>query len=128
MYRLLGDEVIDTDELIEMLEANGIRVAENVTNATKRDDAIGLRFFVPIVELDEDRVDYSEEQMERLMQKAQSLYEKKLGELLKPWMVYRAYAYSYNEVERSVVLNVVIMDQVIGHRKIDDVLKRLFDV
>ncbi len=128
MYRLLGDEVIDTDELIEKLEQNQIIVAENVTNATKRDDAIGLRILVPIKELGEQEIDYSEEQMERLMQKSQLLLAKKVGENLEPWMVYRVYAYRYDEVKQAIVLNVVIMDQIVGHRKIDDVIKRLLDV
>lgn len=128
MYRLLGDIVIDTEELIETLEKNQIRVAENITNATKRDDAVALRIFAPLTELGEDGEVSDEEQMDRLMQQAEELYDKKLRQYIEENLSYRLYAYHYNEVENAIVLNLAIMDREIGRRKLDDVLKRLFDV
>ncbi|MDO5062861.1 MAG: hypothetical protein Q4D77_06750 [Peptostreptococcaceae bacterium] len=128
MYRLLGDIVIDTDELIEMLEKNQIRVAENITNATKRDDAVALRILVPLSELGESGEISDEEQMDRLMQQAEEVYDKKLRQYINESLSYRLYAYHYNEVENAIVLNLAIMDREIGRRKLEDVLKRLFDV
>lgn len=128
MYRLLGDIVIDTDELIEILEKNQIRVAENITNATKRDDAVALRILVPLSELGESGEISDEEQMDRLMQQAEEVYDKKLRQYINESLSYRLYAYHYNEVENAIVLNLAIMDREIGRRKLEDVLKRLFDV
>ncbi len=128
MYRLLGDIVIDTDELIETLAQNQIRVAENVTNATKRDDAVGLRIYVPLKELGADAKSFDENEMEDLMQKAEKLYSEKLRPLLPEELSFKLYAYFYDEVESAIVLNFVMMEWEIARRKLDDVLKRLFDV
>ena len=128
MYRLLGDIVIDTDELIETLAQHEIRVAENVTNATKRDDAVGLRIYVPLRELCADAESFDENEMEDLMQKAEKLYSEKLRPILPVELSFKVYAYFYDEVESAIVLNFVMMEWEIARRKLDDVLKRLFDV
>lgn len=129
MYRLLGEQVIDTEELVEKLKAENIRVFEDITRATKREDAVGLRILAPLAELGgSGKVDFDEEEMERLMRSAQMEYAGRLRAVLDPALDFRIYAYSYHEVEEAVMLNVAIMDEETGRRKLDDVIKRLFDV
>lgn len=128
MYRLLGDIVIDTDELIEKFAEHQIKVIENVTNAAKRDDAVAFRIAAPLEELGGSGTVLDEERMDQLMQKAEMLYAEKIRPHLEESLSYRLYAYHYNEVEDAVILNLVIMDREIGRRKLDDVIKRLLDV
>ena len=128
MYRLLGDKVVDTEELIPLFEENGIHVVENITNATKRDDAVGLRIAVPVSELGFSGRVLDEEQMDQLMEQAEALSTQKLEGVLDPDFGFKLYAYTYNEVDNTILINVVIMEKYLGRRKLPDVLKRLFDV
>lgn len=129
MYQLLGDIIVDTDELIADLKSKGIIVAEDITAATKRDDAIGFRVLAPISELGiKKNKGFTENEMEVIMQKAESLYESKFENALADSLRFRIYAYRYDEVNNAILLNVAIMDWEIGRRKLDDVIKRLFDV
>lgn len=128
MYRLLGDTVVDTDELIEKFAQHGIRVAENITNATKRDDAVALRIFAPLAELGVKDPISDAEEMDLRMQEAEDLYAEKLSDLVDENFSYSLYAYHYDEVQEAIVLNFAMMDYEIGRRKLGDVMKRLFDV
>lgn len=127
MYRLLGDVVIDTEEFIEQLRQKGIRVVQDISNGTKRDDAIGLRVLVSLEDLGVAVEEMDEEQMEAWMQKAELLSNEQFQVALDGNLAHRLYAYRYDEMQ-GIVLNVAIMDWEIGRRKLDDVLKRLFDV
>lgn len=128
MYRLLGDKVVDTEELIPFFEENGIHMVENITNATKRDDAVGLRIAVPVSELGFSGRVLDEEQMDQLMEQAEALSTQKLEGVLDADFGFKLYAYTYNEIDNTILINVVIMEKYLGRRKLPDVLKRLFDV
>ena len=72
MYRLLGNEVLDTEELAVQVESGtGLRVREDISNATKRDDAAALRLELDISLLGyDDTLKYEDEQvMNELMPK-----------------------------------------------------------
>ena len=78
MYRLLGNEVLDTEELGKHVESEtGLRVREDISNATKRDDAAALRLELDISILGyDDTLKYEDEQiMNELMAKSDEYAE-----------------------------------------------------
>ncbi len=128
MYQLLGDNVVDIEELVELFKLNGIEVSENITKATKRDDAVGLRIKAPLAELGiSDRTEDAD-QMQEYMEKIQEAYTEKIKRFLNEDFIFSLYAYTFDEVSNSIILNFTMMDRHTGRRKLPDVAKRLFDV
>lgn len=128
MYQLLGDNMVDVEEFIEKLNGNGIHVSENLTKATKRDDAVALRIKAPLSEIGfQSRIE-DEEQMNDCMEKIQAHYQEKIQNILAENFAFVLYAYTYDEVDNAVLLNFTMMDRFTARRKLPDVAKRLFDV
>lgn len=134
MYRVLGNEVVDTDELISTIDSNTtINVREDISNATKRDDAVGLRLAVSVSELGYDsEVKYEdEEEMNSLLTKADGYVEKELQEIISKFAEnteYKVYAYSFDEVKNEILLVFAMMSEYNAHRKLRDVIKRLLTI
>ena len=125
MYRLLGDMVVDVQELIDTFEKNGVSVYKNVTNATKRDDAIGLKLCLPIKEFSKSIV--NEDNVDDLMLEAERVYRDKISALINENFRFEIYSYGYDEIKNSILLNFVMMDSFM-QKKLKDVMKRLFDI
>lgn len=125
MYRLLGDIVVDVEELISTFEQEGILVYKNVTNATKRDDSVGLKLYLPINMFSKEN--NVEENIDDLMQKAETFYREKISKVVDENFRFEIYSYGYDEVNNSILLNFVMMDSFM-QKKLKDVIKRLFDV
>lgn len=128
MYQLLGDKVVDVQELIELFEKNAISIFENVTKATKRDDAVGLRIKAPLSETGIPNRVYDEDSMEEYMKKIEDIYRGKIQAFLDESFAFSLYAYTYDEVTDSIILNFTMMDRATSRRKLPDIAKRLFDV
>lgn len=128
MYQLLGDTVIDVEEFIQTLEEAGIKVSENITKATKRDDAVGLRILAPLSEVGIEKIIEDADQMEEAMVQIQNIYQEKIKKIIDADLAFALYAYTYDEVENAVLLNFTMMESTIARRKLGDVAKRLFDV
>lgn len=127
MYRVLGDVVVDVDELISTFNGNGIYVYENVTRATKRDDAVGLRLYFPINDIIDKKSINLETSIDKLMELAEKVYGEKIYNIINENFRFIIYAYKYDEVKESILLNFVMMDSFM-QKKLKDVIKRLFDI
>lgn len=134
MYRLLGNDVIDTEELIKVIEQKtSIRVREDISNATKRDDAVGLRLAISISELGYDSsLKYEDEAiMDSLLTNGDEFVNKELQEVIKKFAEnteYSIYAYSFDEVSNEVLLVFAMMSIYNSQRKLRDVIKRLLTI
>lgn len=134
MYRLLGNDVIDTEELINVIKKNSnIKVREDISNATKRDDSVGLRLAVSISELGYDSsLKYEDEAiMNTLLTKADEFVNKELQDMMKVFAEnaeYSVYAYSFDEVSNEVLLVFAMMSIYNSQRKLRDVIKRLLTI
>lgn len=134
MYRVLGNDVVDTDELISTINSSTtINVREDISNATKRDDAVGLRLAVSVSELGYDsEVKYEdEEEMNSLLTKADEYVEEELQEIISKFAEnteYKVYAYSFDEVKNEILLVFAMMSEYNAHRKLRDVIKRLLTI
>ena len=97
MYRLLGNEVLDTEELGKHVESEtGLRVREDISNATKRDDAAALRLELDISILGyDDTLKYEDEQ---IMNELPEMYNKlDVAGLLQPGMSWMGFVHHANE-------------------------------
>lgn len=131
MYKLLGDIVIDTEELIGNIESNSnIKVREDLSNATKRDDSVGLRLSISIEELGFDSsLKYeTEEEMDTLMTKSDDYVDEKMQEIISKFAEnteYSIYSYSFDEVKNEVLVLFAMMSRYNANRKLRDVIRRL---
>lgn len=134
MYRVLGNEVVDTEELISIINGNTtIKVREDISNATKRDDAVGLRLSVSVSSLGYDsEVKYEDEdEMNSLLTKADEYVGKELQEIISKFAEnteYKVYAYSFDEVKNEILLVFAMMSEYNAHRKLRDIIKRLLTI
>lgn len=134
MYRLLGNDVIDTEELINLIEKEtNVKVREDISNATKREDAVGLRLSISISELGYDSsLKYEDEElMDSLLTKSDEFVDKKLQDTMKKFAEnteYALYAYSFDEVRNEVLLVFAMMSIYNAQRKLRDVIKRLLTI
>ena len=134
MYRLLGNEVLDTEELAKHVESEtGLRVREDISNATKRDDAAALRLELDIRLLGyDDTLTYEDEQiMNELMAKSDEYANAELKAVIShfgEYLAYDVYSYSFDEVSNCTLLVMAVMSTENSHRKMRDVIKRLLTV
>ena len=134
MYRLLGNEVLDTEELGKHVESEtGLRVREDISNATKRDDAAALRLELDISILGyDDTLKYEDEQiMNELMAKSDEYAHAELKAVIShfgEYLAYDVYSYSFDEVSNCTLLVMAVMSTENSHRKMRDVIKRLLTV
>lgn len=134
MYRLLGNEVLDTEELAVQVESGtGLRVREDISNATKRDDAAALRLELDISLLGyDDTLKYEDEQvMNELMAKSDEYARRELKAVIShfgEYLAYDVYSYSFDEVSNCTLLVMAVMSTENSHRKMRDVIKRLLTV
>ena len=134
MYRLLGNEVLDTEELGQHVESEtGLRVREDISNATKRDDAAALRLELDISILGyDDTLKYEDEQiMNELMAKSDEYARAELKAVIShfgEYLAYDVYSYSFDEVSSCTLLVMAVMSTENAHRKMRDVIKRLLTV
>ena len=134
MYRLLGNEVLDTEELAVQVESGtGLRVREDISNATKRDDAAALRLELDISILGyDDTLKYEDEQiMNELMAKSDEYARAELKAVIShfgEYLAYDVYSYSFDEVSNCALLVMAVMSTENSHRKMRDVIRRLLTV
>ena len=134
MYRLLGNEVLDTEELAKHVESEtGLRVREDISNATKRDDTAALRLELDISILGyDDTLKYEDEQiMNELMAKSDEYARAELKTVIShfgEYLAYDVYSYSFDEVSSCTLLVMAVMSTENSHRKMRDVIKRLLTV
>ena len=134
MYRLLGNEVLDTEELGKHVESEtGLRVREDISNATKRDDAAALRLELDISLLGyDDTLKYEDEQvMNELMAKSDEYARRELKAVIShfgEYLAYDVYSYSFDEVSNCALLVMAVMSTENSHRKMRDVIRRLLTV
>lgn len=134
MYRLLGNDVLDTEELSKAIESlTLLRVREDISNATKRDDAAALRLELGISILGyDDSLEYEDEEvMNELMAKSDEYAKAQLKDVVSKfgeYLAYDAYSYTFDEVSKSTLIVMAVMSTQNSYRKMRDVIKRLLTV
>lgn len=128
MYQLLGDQVFDSKEVGQSIEAKTVfTVREDMTKRTKREDALAYKVSIGVKELNPNGKDFydDENEIDELLVLADELSKSEFEKVSIENTLKSHYSYSYDEVKNEVLIIVVIMDLSNGRRKIQDVLKRL---
>lgn len=134
MYRLLGNNVLDTEELSESIQSStSLRVREDISNATKRDDAAALRLALDISLLGyDDSLEYEDEEvMNELMSKSDEYAKTQLKDIIPKfgdYLAYDVYSYTFDEVSKCTIMVMAVMSTENSYRKMRDVIKRLLTV
>lgn len=131
MYKILGDSVLDTVEFSQLIqEKTDLIVREDISNATKRDDAAGFRLEVSLKQLgfDPSLIYEDEEQMDVLMAKSDEYAKEQLKSVMEEHNDFDVYSYSFDEVKNATLLVMVVMHKSNADRKIRDVIKRLLRI
>jgi len=134
MYRLLGNDVLDTEELARSIESvTLLRVREDISNATKRDDAAALRLELGIGILGyDDSLEYEDEEvMNELMTKSDEYAKAQLKDVISgfgQYLAYDVYSYTFDEVSKCTLIVMAVMSTQNSYRKMRDVIKRLLTV
>lgn len=128
MYQMLGDIMYDTKEMSIMIESStSFKVKEDMSQRTKREDALGFKLSIPAEKLDENVGKYieDEEQISLLMEKCDELLKDELEKMRPEFTITQSYAYTYDEVTNEILAVAAFMHLQNGRRKLPDVLKRL---
>lgn len=128
MYQKIGDEVLDSVEVAKKIEENTpFRLINDLTGATGREDAIGLRLACKIREIPgfESKAQPDEETVNAAMEALDEFSYMELKKVLYNRYAYMSFAYGYNEVEEDILFVLVLMLREIKEAKLKDVVNRL---
>lgn len=131
MYKILGDGVLDTALFAATInEKTDLVVREDISNATKRDDAAGFRLELSLEYLGFDsKLIYEDaDQMDILMAKSDEYAKAQLSSIMDEHHAFDIYSYSFDEVKNATLLVMVIMHKSNADRKNRDVIKRLLRI
>lgn len=128
MYQKIGDEILDSVEIAKKIEEiTPFRLMNDLTQATGREDAIGLRLACRIKDIPgfESKSQPDEETINAAMEELDEFSHMELKKVLYNRYAYMSFAYGYNEVEEEILFVLVIMLREIKDAKLKDVVNRL---
>lgn len=132
MYIVFGNEIIDSSEIKDIIEANSSFIVEkDLTKGSKREDTLAYQISISIEELNEvlkenyelDEID-SEELFDEYMTIADEL-AMELEELMPEDVIMNARAYKWDNSDDSIKVVVAMAHLELGELKIADITKRL---
>ncbi len=128
MYQMLGDIVFDSEEIAKRIESStSFKVKEDMSQRTKREDALAFKLAIAAEKLDENVGKYieDEEEISLIMKKCDELLIEQLEKIRPEFTIIQSYSYTYDEVTNEIMAVVALMHLQNGRRKLPDVLKRL---
>lgn len=127
MYQLIEEKVFDSGEIAKEIGQNTpLRVCEDMTKRTKRDDALAFKLAVaPDLLAEVPRRIEEEELIDSLMRLADEKAREVLGGVAAAEGIWDCYAYRYDEVEHEILLVAAFMGNSNAGRKLPDVIRRL---
>lgn len=130
MYQIFGMEIVDTNEIKEQIEKNiNLKIKEDITKGTQRDDAIGYRAVTNQETLGYDSNEITDEDtMNKLMEDTDKYIKENLEKILPKVQKAEVYSYTYDPVTKEIYSIIVIMHISNAERKLRDVLKRLLRI
>ena len=128
MYVVFGDEVLDSNEVIDLFNSESDFIVEtDLTKSTKREDVIALKLRISVDDIYSDSKfnQYNEEIFEEYLDNAEEMlidfaeinfdYKKR----------FVTSAYKWDELENSIYLIAALSDISLPLLKLNDVLSRL---
>ncbi|CZR95245.1 MULTISPECIES: hypothetical protein [unclassified Clostridioides] len=132
MYIIIGNEIVDSEELKVTIDKNSkFKVEKDLSKSTKREDVIAYQLSIDLSYLDTiiseqyDSVNLSdEEKFDEYMTLSDEL-ALDLEEFMPKYTIINARAYKLDEVDGVVKIILAIAYADLGHLKLSDVVKRV---
>lgn len=132
MYLIFGKKIIDSKELIELIEENSaFTVVKDMSKGSKREDIAAYNLSISIDLLNEEIKEMSDIEAlseDELFEEYMSLTEElsvEIEESLMDESVSVFSAYKWDKSDNDIKSIIVIAHESVGERKVRDILKRL---
>jgi hypothetical protein len=134
MYVVLGNEIVDSEELKVKIEENSdFKIEKDLSKGTKREDTVAYQLSIKIDTLNE----YLEEDFEVEEIEAEDLFDEymsisdeaamEIEDLFEEGIIVNARAYKWDRSDETVKLVISIGHQDLGELKLRDVTNRLLN-
>ena len=132
MYIVFGNEIVDSSEIIDVIEGNSNFIVEkDLTKGTKREDALAYQISITIEELNEilkenfalEEID-SEELFDEYMTISDEL-AMQIEEFMPEDVIMNARSYKWDNSDDSIKVVIAMAHMELGELKLSDITKRL---
>lgn len=134
MYIVLGDNIVDSEEIVSIIEANSeFAVEKDLTKGTKREDVLAYQISIPVEELNniiKENYDIEEIDEEELFDEYMTLADE-LAMAVEDYMdedsIINTRAYKWDNSDDTVKVVIAIAHDELGELKLRDVTRRLLN-
>ena len=132
MYIVFGDEIVDSQEIISIIEENSDFVVENdLTRSTKREDTLAYKLSIDIKILDNIiKEDYEIIHKDELFDEYMALSDElamQLEEYMSEDVILNARAYKWDSSDDTIKVIISMAHYELGELKLSDITKRLLN-
>lgn len=132
MYIVLGDEIIDSEEIKQLIEDEiPFKVEKDMTKGTKREDTLAYKLSIPVNDLNQiikDEYDLEDIGEEDLFDEYMTLCDEiimEVEEILPDNTIVNARTYKWDTSDDSIKSIITIGHIQMGELKLSDVTRRL---
>ncbi|GAA3646414.1 hypothetical protein [Asaccharospora irregularis] len=132
MYIVLGDEIIDSEEIKQLIEDEiPFKVEKDMTKGTKREDTLAYKLSIPVNDLNQiikDEYDLEDIGEEDLFDEYMTLCDEiimEVEEILPDNTIVNARSYKWDTSDDSIKSIITIGHIQMGELKLSDVTRRL---
>ena len=132
MYIVFGDEIVDSQEIISIIEENSDFVVENdLTKSTKREDTLAYKLSIDIKILHNIiKEDYEIIHKDELFDEYMALSDElamQLEEYMSEDVILNARAYKWDSSDDTIKVIISMAHYELGELKLSDITKRLLN-
>ena len=132
MYIVFGDEIVDSQEIISIIEENSDFVVENdLTKSTKREETLAYKLSIDIKILDNIiKEDYEIIHKDELFDEYMALSDElamQLEEYMSEDVILNARAYKWDSSDDTIKVIISMAHYELGELKLSDITKRLLN-
>lgn len=132
MYIVLGDEIIDSEEIKQLIEDEiPFKIEKDMTKGTKREDTLAYKLSIPVNDLNQiikDEYDLEDIGEEDLFDEYMTLCDEiimEVEEILPDNTIVNARSYKWDTSDDSIKSIITIGHIQMGELKLSDVTRRL---
>lgn len=132
MYIVFGDEIVDSQEIVSIIEKNSDFLVENdLTKSTKREDTLAYKLSIDIKILDDIiKEDYETIHKDDLFDEYMALSDElamQLEEYMSEDVILNARAYKWDSSDDTIKVIISMAHYELGELKLSDITKRLLN-
>lgn len=132
MYIVLGNEIVDSEEIKVTIEDNSdFRVEKDLSKGTKREDVVAYQLSIDVETLNDYlKEDYDIDTMdsEELFDEYMTISDEaamELEEVMPEDTIANARSYKWDNSENAIKVVIAIANEELGELKVSDITKRL---